>query len=273
MADADEATVTDVVETAPETPAEDVALEDIEVTEEELEGESEDDGFDDEPAKPTEPEFKDKEEVEEKEETEDDAEAETEESEPEEDTTPSEPDGKTQKELAHEAFKRREAERKLREERDARESQDLKRYLDEAEDDEAELAKRQTEVERHFIQKERISLNAEKLEVGIQKFASESELLKSKDPVVQEAIAEALDDFEAMYVVKDDKGNPIEVKADVYQYLQKKEDSFQKLTGIGARKQTKQKADEKTRTVPRPTRTPKEPTVDKDVQDFEDGFN
>lgn len=192
----------------------------------------------------------------------------------EEDTPQDEPkaDDKTQKQIAHEAFKRREAERKLREERDLREKENLDRYLDEAQDDEIELAKRQTEVQRHLIQKEKISLNADKLEVGIQRFAAESDVLKNADETVKEAIAEALDDFEAMYVVKDKDGNPIEVKADVYQYLTKKANSIKKLTGIGARQQTRQKANEKTRTVPRPSRTPKEPAKDPDLDAFDKAF-
>ena len=269
MADADEAPVTeDNSVPEPVVQDDDVSLEDIEVTEAELDGAEVTEEIEKElesEATPTESESQDEELVEESEQSD----------ETEEDTTPGEEaeTEKTQKQLAHEAFKRREAERKLRDEREQREKENLDRYLEEAQDDEVELAKRQTEVDRHLIQKERISINADKLDVGIRRFAAENELLKTGDSVVQEAIAEALDDFEAMYVVKDKQGNPLEVKADVYQYLQKKADSIQKLTGIGARQQTKQKANEKMRTVTRPTRTPKEPTVDKDVQDFEDAFN
>jgi hypothetical protein len=118
--------------------------------------------------------------------------------------------------------------------------------------------------------KERIALNQDRLDVGIQKASIEIQKIANGDPVVLEAFAEALDDFETAHVVKDRYGNPVEVKADVYQYLLKKADSIKKLTGIGAREQTKQKANEKMRTVARPTRTPKEKPVDPDLAAFDE---
>lgn len=272
----------------PTTATEDTSVSEVDNTSDPLDEDSWDDdtGFDQPDNEPDEPaeEAESTDEVEAEasedvaeeeveEETEQSEETETE-AEAEEDTTSSEDTSteKTQQQLNHEAFLRREAERKLREEREAREKQDLDRYLKDAEDDEAEYAKRQGEVERHLIAKERVALNREKLDISIQKFTAGNDLIKSGDKVVLEAFAEALDDFEAMYVVKDEHGNPLEIKADVYQYLQKKSDSIQKLTGIGARKQAKQKTNEKSRTVARPTRTPKEPAKDSDLDDFEKAF-
>lgn len=186
----------------------------------------------------------------------------------------------TPKEVAHEAFKRREAERKLRERDDQEEQRNLDRYLSEVEDDEVELAKRQTEVDRHLITKERVSLNKDKLEAQVQNFTANNALAKNADATVTAEFADAVDSFIARFVTSDKNGNPIEIKvdpstgkqADVYQYLQKKASSIEKLTGIGARKQTKQKAKEKQRTVTRPTRTPKEPVKDADLDAFSEAF-
>ncbi len=259
-----------------EAPAEDTSVSDVETSDEEFADWDDDAGFTDDDTESEEAE--DSTEAEESDDTEesesDSTDDETEET--EEDTNSDEQDkteDKSKEQLAHEAFKRREAERKLREERESREKENLDRYLAEAEDDEAELAKRQLEVERFNTMKERIALNQDRLDVGIQKASIEIQKIANGDPVVLEAFAEALDDFEATRIVKDKYGNPVEVKDDVYQYLLKKADSIKKLTGIGAREQTKQKANEKMRTVTRPTRTPKEKPVDPDMEAFDEMAN
>ena len=183
-----------------------------------------------------------------------------------------EPESASKKELAHEAFKRREAERQLRETKDANEQANLDRYLKEAEGDEAELQKRQNEVETYNIQKERIALNQQSLDVSIRRAASDLGIYKA-DTYTKERIADELDKFEAMYVQKDRNGNPIKVTGDVYQYLKDEMDSISQFRNIGAREQTKKKQAEKTRTVAKPTRTPKEAKKDQDLEDFDMEFN
>jgi hypothetical protein len=174
------------------------------------------------------------------------------------------------KQYNDEMAKRRIAEKQLHEERQAREQENLKRYLDEAGDDEMELEKRQLEVERHLVQREKASVTQDKLLVGIDKAVAGIDLFRTGTPEIKEELAKSLDDFEAMYVKKDKDGNYLEVNADVYQFLQTKADSIRRLTGIGAREQTKQKAKEKSRTVARPTRTPKEPKQDDDMAAFDE---
>jgi hypothetical protein len=190
----------------------------------------------------------------------------------EEEVTASETEKPDEKKVAHEAFKRREAERKLREERESREKENLDRYLEEAKDDESLLKERKLEVQQFNMQKQQVNINAQSLDLGIRKAAAEIELLSTGSPEVKEAFAEALDDFYAMYVTRNKNGDPTEVKADVYQYLQKKADSIKKLTNIGAREQTKKKTAEKTRTVAKPTRTPKKPKSDPDLDFFDKEF-
>lgn len=199
---------------------------------------------------------------------------ETEESKDEEDTTSSEekPDDKNQKELAHEAYKRREAERKLREAEQKQEKANIERYLDEAKDDDEELAKRQLDVNAYVLNKERSEVLKDKLDVSMEK-AVLSLGLKGMDKATTEYIGRRLDEFEATRVIKDQRGNIVEVRGDVYQYLKEEMDSIQSFRSSGAREQTKKKAVEQTRTVPKPTRTPKEAPADDGLDAFAEEAN
>lgn len=198
----------------------------------------------------------------------------------EEDTNSEEPKQEEEKpkkgepdpEMAKEAFKRREAERKLREEQQKREQENLQRYLDEAQDDEVELEKRQIEVNKYLLTKERSNVLQDKLQVSMEK-AVQDLGLKKMDEATSNFIARRLDDFEATRVIKDQNGNIVEVKGDVYQYLKEEMDSIQAFRSIGAREQTKKKAKEKVAVIPKPTRTPKEKPVDEDMDAFDEEAN
>lgn len=193
----------------------------------------------------------------------------------EEDTTSDSderPDEKTQKAIAHEAFKRREAERKLRETEQKQEEANIQRYLDEAKDDDDELAKRQLVVNTYILNKERSQVLQEKLDVNMQKAVLDLGL-KNMDKATTDYIGRRLDEFEATRVIKDQRGNIVEVKGDVYQYLKEEMDSIQSFRSSGAREQTKKKSVEKTRTVLKPTRTPKEAPSDDGLDAFAEEAN
>lgn len=243
---------------APETSddaQDDVSLEDMEISDEELEDE------------PDEPETK------EEAPAEPEVTEEAEESDEEEDTPSEKPKkGEPDPEMAKEAFKRREAERKLREERNAREQENLNRYLQEADDDEVELAKRQLEVQQYQLYKQQAAFTESQLELGIQRAANDIELMKDKRPEIQAEFEKALDDFERMYVAKDQQGNPVEVKADVYQYLQDKADSIRRIQGVGERKAGQDLKKAKAATIKPPSRTPKESKQDSDLADFDSAW-
>jgi hypothetical protein len=265
MAEADEAQAPVAVDTTvsePTAPSEDVELEDMDISIDEMTDSDDEES----PASETESEAVE----------EDEAPAvETEQSEepeqetPEEDTPSEISDEEARKRYNDEMAKRRIAEKQLRQEREQREQENLKRYLEEAGDDEFELAKRQTEVERHLLQREKAQVLQDKVQVSIDRAIAEIDLFRTGTPEIKEELAKSLDDFERMYVKRDNTGNYTSVEGDVYQYLQEKADSIRRLTGIGARLQTKQKANEQMRTVTRPTRTPKEPKVDPDLSDFD----
>lgn len=185
--------------------------------------------------------------------------------------TPSESDkdtkGEPDPDKAREAYLRRKIQR---EEREKAERITLDQYLKDAEGDEAESAKRQLEVEAYAIAKERAAINEEKLTNSVLRAKAEIPLLSSTDPVVQEALGRALDNFQAMYVETNQYGDVLGVKADVYQYLKAEADTISRLTGVGARQESQKKAATKARTLTPPSRAPKPEKVDPDLAAFDE---
>lgn len=242
----------------------------IEETEEEAEeSEEETSPASDEEAEDTEEDEQTAETVEATEvETSDETKAEEEDTASEQETEESTSD-KSKEELAQEAFKRREAERKLREAEQKREAEELQRYLDEAADDEVELAKRERQVNAYVLTKERSDVLKEKLEVSAQKAAIDLGL-KNMDEPTRQFVGRRLDEFIATRVIEDRQGNVLEVRGDVYQYLKEELGSIQAFRSSGAREQTKKKAKEKVAVIPKPTRTPKEKPVDDDMAAFDE---
>lgn len=257
-----------------ETPDTDVELEDIEV---DL------DGFDDDETEESDDEPEDEaatESTEESDEEADDGADEPEESEKSEEPEESNPTDTEEKPLTEaeqkrfndEMAKRRIAEKQLREERKQRELADIQRYLQEAEYDQEELARRETQVEQYHLLKERAELNSQKLEVAFDRAVADIDLFKSPNPEVQAALDSAINDFAALYTTVDEQGNVLEVRGDIYQFLNNKADTIRKLTGVGARQEAQAKQNTKARTEPVPTRMPKEPKKDSDVSDFDSYF-
>jgi hypothetical protein len=244
--------------------SDDLALEDMEFTEDELFGDEDDDDASD-TTEAEEPTGDSDNEVEEESEADGDS-KET------DDTTESEP-AVDQKKFNDEMAKRRIAERQLREEREAREQEKLTQYIEEAGNDELELERRQNAVEQFNIQKKKAELNRKELQIGLERAMSSIDLFKSKDKAVTDALLRAVDTFEAIHVKKDEYGNPLEVNADVFEYLQNEAETIRQLTGVGARTQGKSKSEQSKRTLTPPTRTPKEPKVDPDEADFDSYFN
>lgn len=187
----------------------------------------------------------------------------------EEDASPEPTPEELRKQYNDEQAKRRIAEKQLKLEKEKREQEILKTYLEEAKDDDDLLKQRQLEVERHYLEKERISIATEKLEVGIQRAMATIDLLQDGSPEEKEALAQALDDYDAMYVVRDKDGNIQQVNKDVTEFLQAKADSIKALTRIGAKQQAKQKSSQKSKTLTPPSKTPKQVKEDPDLSDFD----
>lgn len=167
---------------------------------------------------------------------------------------------KTEKELAHEAFKLREEKRRLREQQEQRERQDLELYLQAAQNDESEFLKRQNEVAKHLLTKERSAVLQDKVDVQLQRI--KNDFLQGADDHTINFVGRQLDKFEQANMRRDQNGNLLGINGDVYQYIKEEMDSIGQFRSIGAREQKQSKVKEKSRTIPKPTRTPKEPQKD-----------
>ena len=244
-----------------EQPAEETDLESDELTFEDLVGKSDDDEAATESTEDEQSEEPDVTEV--SDEQSEDTEAEGEDTDPEAE----------RKRFNAEMAQRRIAEKKAREEaqeaKQALEAERLQRYLSEAEGDDELLAERQREVQTYQIQVERANLNAQRLELGIEKALAEIDLFKTGSQAIRDELLNSLDEFERYNVVKDQQGRPIEVKGDVYQHLVKKADSIRKLTQAGAVLEAETRNQAKARAITPPTRTPKAPKTNKDLDDFD----
>lgn len=228
------------------------ALLDTEVTTDEL-------ADDDEEESETEEDSEEEAVTESEEEAEENSENDEDEEQPEEDTASDE----ERKKAAQEAFKEREA-RRLALEQQKREQQ--QEYLDAAEDAK-DLALRQLQVEAY---NNRIQGNLTKLESGIDRAIANIDLFEKGSDAAKEELARSLDVFERLYVVRDANGDPVEVRGDVYQYLQENAERIRRLTGDGARQQVKDKKLTKAKVDPLPARTPKEPKKDPALSAFEE---
>jgi hypothetical protein len=237
----------------------DVSLEDIEVTEEELEqaentDESDlfaddDDDSDDDEQETTEQT------TDEDEETDEASEEEPELSEEDK-----------QKAFRQEMYERRQAEKAAR---DATIQESQAQYLEEAQSAE-DLALRQLQIDAYETKVER---NTSKLTTQYERALKDFDVLRDPNPVVQRQLNKALDMFQAQHVLIDDYGNPADVKGDMYAFLQETAQDIQELTGIGAKKQVQSKGREKAKTLTAPNRSPKEAKVDPDLKAFWDAAN
>lgn len=180
-----------------------------------------------------------------------------------------------------EMAKARIAERKARESARQAEVQHqeatIERYIADAGEDEAEKSRRQLNVDAWRVKEEKIGLNQERLDTGIQRALAEVPMLTKGSDAAKEELASSLDDFEARFVVKDAKGRPTEIKidpatgkpADVVAFLQTKSKSIERLMGDGATKQEKSKSKEKSRTTTPPVRAPKKEKTDVQMDAFD----
>lgn len=146
----------------------------------------------------------------------------------------------------------------------------LQQRLYEAEDD-RDLALRELQNEAYNT---RVEANTSKLETGLDRAVADIDLFKDTAPTeARDELMASLDDFERMYVTRNQFGDVVKVEGDIYQFLQQKAASIRKLTGVGARQQAKAKQQVKARTDTLPSKAPKEAKVDADLKAFDDVFN
>lgn len=246
---AEETVDTSTNEDAPATD-DDTSLEDMEVSDDEIDDDTEEteESDDDSPAS-------------------DDSEETEEESKEDESTDEPEVDEDAERKRRNAEYaQQRIAERQAREQ--AKQQAQME-YLKAAED-EKDLALRQLQVQAY---NQRVEFNTNKLETGLDKAVAAIPELRDGSQEVREFLLDAVDEFERLYVVRDQDGEPLEVNGDITEYLTKKADSARRLAGVGARTQTKAKANAKSRTMTPPSKAPKEAKVDSDLEDFDKGWN
>lgn len=247
-----------------DTTSEDVELEDIEVSLDELDSDDEAE---------TETEEPDDEAATESDETEEEVEEEAETDVDQKPEEPKEVSEAERKRLNDEYAKRRIAEKQLAAERQQREAENLQRYLDEAGDDEFERERRELEVNKFQISKERSDLNTQRIEVGLDKAVAEIDLFRNgTDEQIQE-LDNAYQDYLKLHVRYDQQGNVLSVDKDITEHLKARAETILKLSGVGARQEAKDRKLTKARTDTLPTRPPKEAKVDSDVADFDKGWD
>ena len=229
-----------------------VELEDIEVSEEEITGSDD--------VESEEPEVEEPEAESVPQESEEEAEAEPEEIE--------QPKSDLEEQKAHNKMM---AEKRIQEkaERDAEIKRIQQEYVAEAEDDTA-LALRQLQVDAYT---NKVESNTNKLTNGYERAVKDFPILADQTPEIKAEVDAAVDAFQAMHVTIDKFGNPSEVSGDLYAFLQTKANSIEKLTQIGARKQATSKDKEKSKTFTPPSRTPKEPKIDLEMEAFREEAN
>lgn len=198
----------------------------------------------------------------------------------EEDTSPSKEEEEVNtkieapspEELAKQAFEARRAERQARAEAEAIRKQateaNIERYLEEAGDDEAEKERRILDVENYRLKEERVNLNQDRLETELARAVANIDLFNNGTPAVKNQLLRAVDNFEATSIVKDKHGRPLEIRGNLYQYLQQEANSIRELIGDGARLQDNAKTKQKSRTLTTPTKS-----VKKVKDDLLDGFD
>lgn len=130
-----------------------------------------------------------------------------------------------------------------------------------------EATSRQTQVDTY---NNRIELATGRVQTGIDKAVASIDLFRTGTPKVKEELASALDDFEAMHVQRDANGDIVQVTGDVFQFLQKKAGSIKAIMAEGSQAQVSAKKKQKSRTFTKPTRTPKKPKGDPDLDGFDE---
>lgn len=224
-------------------------LEDIELTPEELEemAKNEDENKDTEPAKSEEDEDSE----------------ETDEEDSEETDEPELSDEEKRKLFNQEMAARRVEEKRLREQNIQERQQE---YVAQAEDD-RDLAVRQLQIDAY---NNKVEANTNKLTNGYERAIKDFSILGSDDPAIKAEVDAAIDAFQAQYVSVDDFGNASEIRGDLYQHLQSKADSISRLVGIHETNKAASKAKEKSKVFTPPSKAPKTPKSDPDLDAFDE---
>lgn len=186
-----------------------------------------------------------------------------------EDTEETDPE-EARKEAARKAFQERQQRRTEREAQLATlRAKDISNAQQEGMDDE-QLAIRELQWTNYV---NTVRNNADKLENQYDAAIKGIDTFKNPTPAVKKMLEAAIDEFEARYTTVDNRGEIIDVRGNLYDFLQTKASLIEELTQIGARKEKSNIAKQKAAVTPKPSGSPKPSKVDKDLADFEAAFN
>lgn len=166
-------------------------------------------------------------------------------------------------------YEKRQAEKRAKATQEAMEAREIRRYLQEAEDDETELARRQLEVEAYGLQKQRIEVNESALISDYKRAIADIDLLRNPSPAVQEALDNAIDDFERQSIRVDESGRPVEVAGSLYEHLSKTADSIKKIRAEGETVAKKNLSKTRSKTAVSISQKPKERKSDDGLDAFD----
>ena len=251
----------------------DVSLEEMDVSFDDVQDDDDDTGTSDESSEQednaeseSEPDKEDAEDEVEEDESEEESEPEAKADEPDEPEDTQLSDEEKRKQHNREMAEKRIQDKKLREQEILKQQ---KEYISEAEDDK-DLALRQLQVDAY---NNKIETNTNKLTNSFERAMNDFTIFKDPNPEIQAELDQALDTFQALYVTIDQYGNPADVRSDLYSYLKTKADSIQRLTQIGAKKESNAKTKSKANALVPPSRTPKEPKKDEAFDAFDEEAN
>lgn len=166
-----------------------------------------------------------------------------------------------------EAAKRRIAEANARKDQEKAEAQ--QEYIDDAETPE-QRSIRVLEVNAYNQQ---IKTNINSLTNAVDRAKAQIPELTRGTPAQKLFLSRAIDEFEAMYIVKDRNGDPTHVKSDLFSFLQTKAADMKSLSSEGATRQAKDKKSQNSRVLNPPKRAPKKVKRDEQLDAFDEVAN
>lgn len=179
-----------------------------------------------------------------------------------EETNPEE----ARKAAAREAYHQRQAARAKQEAQlAAAQAQELAEFAEAVNGDQEQIAFKQ---QQQAFYQTTISTNVDRLSAQVDQ-ARTIPIFQDMTPARERAFNDAIDEFLIKNVTTDALGNPLQVKGNLYDFLQTKASLIEDLRRDGAKQEKSDTAKQRAAVTPRPGGSPKPPKVDQDLADFD----
>lgn len=174
------------------------------------------------------------------------------------------------KAAAREAYQQRKAQREAQEAQlAAAQARELQEFSDAVGGDQEQIAIKQ---QQQAFYQTTVSTNTDRLTAQIDQ-AKNIPVFQNMNPTVERAFNDAIDEFLVKNVTVDALGNPLQVRGNLYDFLQTKASLIEDLTRIGAKQEKSNIAKQRAAVTPKPSGSPKTPKVDKDLADFDSAWD